>query len=59
MKTIRETLMDVLTQNGYDTISACEIAELYMAELRQKPAGEYCYYVSFPDKTLKISIIVA
>jgi len=51
--TVKETIIAALQKDGYDMITACEIAADYIKELLQKPAGKYIYHTN----TSKITII--
>ena len=38
-ETIKETIVKILQQTGYNTLTACELADQKIAELKQLPGG--------------------
>jgi hypothetical protein len=50
---IREELIKIMRDEGYDIITACEEVTRLLDELKSKPKGRYGYFVGCTEFTLR------
>ena len=49
---VKETFVDILTKEGYDVVTACEIATESIKEILSRPPGKYILLSKFHSITV-------
>ena len=51
---VKETIVEILTSEGYGFVDACEHAEKYLDEIRDRGPGTYTYYSKTQEITIRV-----